>query len=155
MAWPIRSLYTCQMRRWVTVLLLGAGLVIAYVDRTNLSVALASADFREYFRLTDEQRGLLNSAFFWSYTLLQIPAGLIVDRFGVKRPITLALLFWCLMSAATSFATLLWQVVALRLLLGVGEAVVFPAGLSWIHRNIDEERRGLAAAIFVGGTKWG
>src|SRR5579871_1883426 len=143
------------MRRWVTVFLLAAGLVIAYVDRTNLSVALAAAQFKQYFHLTDEQRGLLNSAFFWSYTLLQIPAGFVVDRFGVKLPITLALLCWCLASAATSMAVLLWQLIALRLLLGVAEAVVFPAGLSWIHRNIDEERRGLAAAIFVGGTKWG
>src|SRR5690242_11961792 len=143
------------MRRWVTVFLLAAGLVIAYVDRTNLSVALATADFRQYFHFTDEQRGFLNSAFFWSYTLLQIPAGLIVDRFGVKRPVTLALLFWCLVSAATSVASVLWQLVALRLLLGVAEAAVFPAGLSWIHRNINEERRGLAAAIFVGGSKWG
>lgn len=143
------------MRRWVTLFLLAAGLIIAYVDRTNLSVALAAPDFKQYFHFTDEQRGFLNSAFFWSYTLLQIPAGLIVDRFGVKRPVTLALLFWCIVSAATSMATLLWQLVALRLLLGVGEAVVFPAGLSWIHRNIDEERRGLAAAIYVGGSKWG
>ena len=143
------------MRRWVTVFLLAAGLIIAYVDRTNLSVALAASDFKQYFHFTDEQRGFLNSAFFWSYTLLQIPAGLIVDRFGVKRPITMALLFWCVVSAATSMSTLLWQLIALRLLLGVGEAVVFPAGLSWIHRNIDEERRGLAAAIYVGGSKWG
>jgi MFS family permease len=143
------------MRQWVTVFLLGAGLVIAYVDRTNLSVALASADFREYFRLTDEQRGLLNSAFFWSYTLLQIPAGLVVDRFGVKRPVTIALLFWCVVSAATSSVSFLWQLLALRLLLGVGESVIFPAGLSWIHRNVVEERRGLAAGIFVSGTKWG
>jgi MFS family permease len=143
------------MRRWLTVFLLAAALVIAYVDRTNLSVALAAAEFKQYFHFSDEQRGFLNSAFFWSYTLLQIPAGFVIDRFGVKRPIALALLFWCLASAATSVATLLGQLVALRLLLGVAEAVVFPAGLSWIHRNIDEERRGLAAALFVGGTKWG
>jgi MFS family permease len=143
------------MRRWLTVFLLAAALVIAYVDRTNLSVALAAAEFKQYFHFSDEQRGFLNSAFFWSYTLLQIPAGFVIDRFGVKRPIALALLFWCLASAATSVATLLGQLIALRLLLGVAEAVVFPAGLSWIHRNIDEERRGLAAALFVGGTKWG
>jgi MFS family permease len=143
------------MRKWVTVSLLGAGLVIAYVDRTNLSVALASTDFRQYFRLTDEQRGLLNSAFFWSYTLLQIPAGLVVDRLGVRRPVAVALLFWCAVSAATSTAALLWQLLALRLLLGVGESVIFPAGLSWIHRNVGEQRRGLAAGIFVSGTKWG
>ncbi len=143
------------MRRWVTVFLLAMALVIAYVDRTNLSVALASAEFKQYFHFTDEERGFLNSAFFWSYTLLQIPAGFVVDRFGVKLPIAVALFFWCLASAATSMATLLWQLIALRLVLGVAEAVVFPAGLSWIHRNIEEERRGLAAAIFVGGTKWG
>jgi MFS transporter, ACS family, D-galactonate transporter len=143
------------MRRWLTVFLLAAALVIAYVDRTNLSVALAAAEFKQYFHFSDEQRGFLNSAFFWSYTLLQIPAGFVIDRFGVKRPIALALFFWCLASAATSVATLLGQLIALRLLLGVAEAVVFPAGLSWIHRNIDEERRGLAAALFVGGTKWG
>jgi MFS transporter, ACS family, D-galactonate transporter len=143
------------MRRWLTVFLLAAALVIAYVDRTNLSVALAAAEFKQYFHFSDEQRGFLNSAFFWSYTLLQIPAGFVIDRFGVKRPIAVALFFWCLASAATSVATLLGQLIALRLLLGVAEAVVFPAGLSWIHRNIDEERRGLAAALFVGGTKWG
>src|SRR5215469_466689 len=129
------------MRRWVTVFLLSAGVIIAYVDRTNLSVALASADFKHYFDFTDEQRGFLNSAFFWSYTLLQIPAGLVVDRFGVKLPITLALLFWCGASAATGSAGVLWQLIGLRLLLGVGESVIFPAGLSWIHRNVDEQRR--------------
>ena len=143
------------MRSWWTVILLSAVLITAYVDRTNLSVALASADFRQFFHLTDEQRGLLNSAFFWSYTLLQIPAGLVVDRFGVKGPVTLALLFWCIVSAATSSAGLLWQLLALRLLLGVGESVIFPAGLSWIHRNVGEQRRGLAAGIFVSATKWG
>ena len=143
------------MRRWLTVFLLTAAVIIAYVDRTNLSVALAAAEFKQYFHFTDEQRGFLNSAFFWSYTLLQIPAGFVIDRFGVKRPIALALFFWCLASAATSVVAVMWQLIALRLVLGVAEAVVFPAGLSWIHRNIDEERRGLAAALFVGGTKWG
>jgi MFS family permease len=143
------------VRRWLTVFLLAAGLIIAYVDRTNLSVALASADFRSFFHLTDTQRGLLNSAFFWSYTLLQIPAGLILDRFGVKVPVALGLLLWCGVSALTSSAGQLWELIGLRLLLGVGESVIFPAGLSWIHRNIDEQRRGLAAGIFVSGTKWG
>jgi ACS family D-galactonate transporter-like MFS transporter len=143
------------MRRWVTLILLTIGLIIAYVDRTNLSVALAAPEFRNFFQLTDEQRGFVNSAFFWSYTLLQIPAGLFVDRFGVKLPVTLALLLWCGASAATGSAGLLWQLIGLRLLLGVGESVIFPAGLCWIHRNVEERRRGLAAGIFVSGTKWG
>ncbi len=143
------------MRRWLTLLLLSMGLVIAYIDRTNLSVALAASGFRSFFHLTDAQRGVINSTFFWSYTLLQIPAGLLVDRWGVKRPITLGLFIWCIASAATGSAAALWQLIALRLLLGMGESVIFPAGLSWIHRNIEERGRGLAAGVFVSATKWG
>ncbi|MBV9506101.1 MAG: MFS transporter [Acidobacteriia bacterium] len=143
------------MRTWLTVVLLGAGLVIAYVDRTNLSVALASPEFRNFFQLSDGERGLLNSAFFWSYTILQIPAGLLIDRFGVKWPVMWGLLLWCAASAATASTAALWQLIGLRLALGIGESVIFPSGLSWIHRNIEERRRGLAAGIFVSGTKWG
>src|SRR3974377_1450596 len=113
------------MRLWLTLLLLSAGLVIAYVDRTNLSVALAALEFRNFFHLSDAQRGVVNSAFFWSYTLLQIPAGLLVDRYGVKRPVTAALFLWCLASAFTPTAAALWQLLGLRLLLGVGESVIF------------------------------
>jgi len=143
------------MRRWVTLLLLSSALIIAYVDRTNLSVALAAREFQNFFSLNDAQRGLLNSAFFWSYTLLQIPAGLLIDRYGVKRLVTLGLFLWCIASAATGSAAVLWQLIALRLLLGVGESIIFPAGLSWIHRNVEERGRGLAAGVFVSATKWG
>lgn len=59
-------------------------MVIAYIDRTNLSVVLALSDFKQLFHLSDMDRGLLNSAFFWSYALLQIPAGWLVDRYGAK-----------------------------------------------------------------------
>jgi MFS family permease len=143
------------MRRWSLVCLLAVGVIIAYVDRTNLSIALAAKEFKEFFHLTDSQRGLLNSAFFWSYTLMQIPAGFLVDRFGVRIPLALGLLGWCAVSAATSMAGALWQLVALRLTLGVAEATLFPGGLSWIHRNVEEQRRGLAVGLFVSGTKWG
>ena len=73
-------------RRWGVLALLSLGMVIAYVDRTNLSVALASADFKRAFQLSDAERGLLNSAFFCTYAALQIPAGYATDRFGVRMP---------------------------------------------------------------------
>jgi MFS family permease len=142
-------------RRWSIVTVLGCGLIIAYLDRTNLSIALASADFRQFFDLTDYQRGVLNSVFFWTYTAMQIPAGFLVDRFGVRVPLALALLFWSAIGAATSAAGSLWHLVTLRLLLGVGESVVLPGGLSWIGRHMKETQRGLAVGIFMSGTKWG
>ena len=80
-------------RRWSIVVLLCLGMVIAYVDRTALSVAIAVPEFREHFGLTDSQRGLMNSAFFWSYALLQVPAGWLVDRVGVKYPYAVRLHF--------------------------------------------------------------
>ena len=72
-----RSIYE---QRWIIIGLLSLGMIIAYVDRGNLSVALAVPDFIRSFHLSDTDRGTLNSAFFWSYAALQIPAGGAVDR---------------------------------------------------------------------------
>src|SRR5215813_1427814 len=98
-----------QTRRWIIIGLLSLGVIIAYVDRTNFSVALASKDFKALFRLTDVDRGALNSAFFWSYAFLQIPAGWLVDRYGVKFPYAIAYFAWSLISAATGLASGLTQ----------------------------------------------
>ncbi len=142
-------------RKWTLVTLLGLGVIIAYIDRTNLAIALASTEFKQFFALSDTGRGVLNSVFFWSYTVMQIPAGLLVDRFGVKRPLTVSFVLWCLVAAATGMAGAFWELVALRLMLGVAEASLFPAGLAWMAKHVEERQRGLAAGIFVSGSKWG
>ncbi len=143
------------MRKWTLVALLGLGVIIAYIDRTNLAIALASAEFKQFFALSDTGRGVLNSVFFWSYTVMQIPAGLLVDRFGVKRPLAISFVLWCMVAAATAAAGAFWELVALRLMLGVAEAALFPAGLAWLAKNVEERQRGLAVGIFVSGSKWG
>jgi MFS family permease len=130
-------------------------MVIAYIDRTSLSVAITVPEFRSYFGLSDSQRGLMNSAFFWSYALLQIPAGWLVDKWGVKYPYALSFLFWSVVSAGTGFARSLTALFTLRLLLGAGEATIAPASLRWIRMNIDESQRGLATGIYMAGTKIG
>ncbi|HEY2845989.1 MAG TPA: MFS transporter, partial [Bryobacteraceae bacterium] len=143
------------MRKWLLITLLGLGVIIAYIDRTNLAIALASAPFKEFFALSDTDRGVLNSVFFWTYTVLQIPAGLIVDRYGPKRPLAISFVLWCLVAAATAAAGAFWQLVTLRLMLGVAEATLFPAGLAWMAKHVEEHQRGLAVGIFVSGSKWG
>jgi ACS family D-galactonate transporter-like MFS transporter len=130
-------------------------MVIAYIDRTALSVAIAVPDFRDYFGLSNSQRGLMNSAFFWSYALLQVPAGWMVDRVGVKYPYAASFLFWSITSACTGFARSVTQLFVVRLLLGIGEATVAPASLRWIRMNIEEKQRGLAMGIYMAGTKIG
>lgn len=130
-------------------------MVIAYIDRTALSVAIALPEFRDSFHLTNSQRGLMNSAFFWSYSLLQVPAGWVVDRAGVKLPYAVSFLFWSGVSAATGLARSAEQLFAIRLLLGLGEATVGPASLRWIRMNVEERQRGLAIGIYMAGTKIG
>jgi len=143
------------IRKWAIVALLSAGMIIAYVDRANLSVALTVADFKAFFHLNDADRGLLNSVFFWTYALLQIPAGWVVDRFGVKRPYAVGFLIWCAISAVTGMVHTFWMLVAARLILGVGEAIVSPASLRWIGLHCHEKERGLAIGIYMAGTKIG
>jgi MFS family permease len=141
--------------RWLIVGLLCVANIIAYVDRTNLSVALAADEFKKFFQLSNEQRGNLNSAFFWSYAVLQIPAGALTDRFGVKWPLAIGFLAWSLISAATGWVDALWQLFACRILLGIGEAVITPGSLRWIRFHIDEKQRGLATGLFFAGAKFG
>lgn len=151
----MQSTLTSAARTWSIVVLLCLGMVIAYVDRTSLSVAIAVPDFRNYFGLSDSQRGLMNSAFFWSYALLQVPAGWLVDRVGVKYPYAASFLFWSAVSAATGFARTVTQLFTLRLLLGAGEAIIAPASIRWIRMNVAERQRGLAMGVYMAGTKIG
>ena len=64
------------MRRWAILGLLCLAFIAAYFDRVNLTVALSPKDFTSYFKLSDTDRGLLHSAFFWSYLPAADPGGL-------------------------------------------------------------------------------
>lgn len=141
--------------RWAVIGLLSVGMILAYASRSNISVALAEPEFIRSFHLSDTDRGLLNSAFFWAYALLQIPAGWVVDRYGVKLPYAISFVFWCIASAGTAFAQSVTQLFALRVTLGAGESVVAPASYRYIRTHFDEEHRGLAVGIYMTGTKIG
>ena len=144
-----------SLRRWTIVGLLCLAFIVAYFDRVNLSTAATDDNFKAAFKLSKTQIGLLGSAFFLSYTALQIPAGWIVDRYGVKVPFAIAFFVWSLFSAATAFVTSFSQLVGARLMLGVGESINTPAGMRWIRFNIPESRRGFAVGIYMAAAKVG
>lgn len=135
--------------------LLSIGVIIAYVSRTNLGSALAYKPFAYAFHLNNLQRGALGSAFFWSYAILQIPMGYLVDRYGVKRPYAISFFIWCIASAVTGLTHTFDQLMALRLLTGAGEAIVTPATYRWIRLNFPDSEGGRAVGIYVMGTKIG
>ena len=140
--------------RWSVVCLLSFGMVIAYTDRVNLSAVLT--EIGRDMGMDKERQGMAMSAFFWTYTIFQIPAGMLVDRFGVRVLYLGGFLLWSLASAATtliggSFALL----IVLRLLVGTGESVVTSSSLRYIRDHFEEKRRGLAVGIYMTGTKIG
>jgi MFS family permease len=141
--------------RWGILVLLAIGAVIAFVSRTNLASALTVPAFVGQFGLTDLDRGTVNSAFFWSYAVLQIPMGWIVDRYGVKIPYAICFLTWCLASAATGMMSTLYGLIAMRLVVGAAEAIVVPASYRWIRHHFAEGENGLAVGIYMLGTKLG
>jgi ACS family D-galactonate transporter-like MFS transporter len=144
---------TARNARWLVVALLTVGVIIAYTDRINLSSALP--EIRRSFPLSPESSGILLSAFFWAYTLLQMPAGWVVDRFGLKWPYAAGLFLWSAVSAATALVSLLNGLIAVRIALGIGESIVTPASMRYIRKNFAEHERGLPIGIFMSGTKYG
>jgi MFS family permease len=140
---------------WAVLVLLALGLMISHVDRTSMSAAFADHHFVQEFSLTHVQRGWLGSAMFWSYGLLQIPMGWLVDRYGVKWPYAICFLMWCLAAAATGVVTTLAALIVVRLMIGVAEAVVVPATYRYLADNFDETRKGTALGLYSVGGKMG
>jgi ACS family D-galactonate transporter-like MFS transporter len=139
-------------RRWGIGALLGAGVLINYIDRINLSVA--APQLKAEFGLDPAQLGLLFSGFFWSYALLQIPAGLILDRFGVTIVNRVGTCLWSLASVLVAFTGGFAGIFIARMLLGAAEAPGFPASAKATGYWFPRRERSAATAIFDAAAKF-
>jgi ACS family D-galactonate transporter-like MFS transporter len=139
-------------RRWRIAWLLGVGVLVNYFDRVNLSVSQGA--LHETFGISTVTFGYLLSAYSWSYALLQMPSGLLLDRFGVKRVGRISTILWSVASFAAAVSTGIGTFLASRLLLGIGEAPTFPANAKAIGYWFPQEERSLATAIFDAAAKF-
>jgi len=140
-------------RRWIVLALVFLGIVINYIDRGNLSVA-APWIMRE-FRIAPAAMGVLLSAFFWTYGVFQMPAGAVVDRFGIRRTYAAGFLVWSIASAAIALSRAPADITGLRLLLGLAEAVAPLASISFIRNNFAPQNQGLPTSIYISGQNIG
>ena len=138
--------------RWGVGVLLGAGVLINYFDRINLSVG--APQLQQEFGLTDGELGWLFSGFFWSYALLQIPTGMILDRFGVTSVYRVSAFLWSFASGATAFARGFIGILAARLVLGATEGPAFPASAKATGYWFPRGERATATAIFDAAAKF-
>lgn len=144
-----------QLRRWFVLLLLSFGIMIAFIDRTSISTALADHKFNAYFGLDPVARGWIGSAFFWSYGLAQMGAGWIVDRYGVKIPYAICFLAWSLAVALTGAVSSFTLLIVMRLVIGCAEAVVIPGTYRYIKDNFDDKWNGTTTGLTTLGNKFG
>jgi len=135
------------------LILLWLSVFLNYIDRSNLSIAAPL--LKGELGLSATQLGVLLSAFFWTYACLQIPAGWLVDRFEVKWIFAGGFLIWSAATAVTgvlhSFAALL----AVRVVLGMGESVAYPSYSKIIANHFPVERRGFANSVVASGLCFG
>jgi MFS family permease len=139
-------------RRWGIAFLLGFGVLVNYFDRVNLSVSQAA--LHQAFGISTVTFGYLLSSYSWTYAALQLPSGLILDRFGVKLVGRVGALLWSVASFGAAMATGLGAFLGARLLLGIGEAPTFPANSKAIGYWFPISERSLATAIFDSAAKF-
>ena len=120
--------------------LLALAMFINYADRGSLSVA--APVLRGQLGIGDGGMGVLLSAFFWSYTAAQPLAGSLVQRFDVRKVLAVGLGLWALATMLCGLVTGFVAILALRLLIGLGESVIYPANARILAEQAPERVRG-------------
>lgn len=138
-------------RRWRIALLLGFGVLVNFFDRVNLSVSQDA--LHASFGLSLITFGYLSSAFSWTYAAMQVPAGLLLDRFGVKTIGRLSTFLWSLATFGAALSTGIASFFAARLMLGVGESPTFPGNAKAIGYWFPKQERSLSIAVTDAAAK--
>jgi ACS family glucarate transporter-like MFS transporter len=141
--------------RWLLIFWMFVISAIAFLDRVNISVAGTSIAHEYGFDFV--KLGAVLSAFSWGYALFQAPGGRLADRFGPRRILALGTVWWAVFTALTAaiprgFALSVTTLIAVRFLLGVGEAVVYPASNRLVASWIPVRERGLANGLIFAGV---
>ena len=140
--------------RWFLVFWLFILSAVSYLDRVNISVAGHS--IAEEYGLSNVQLGYVFSAMLIGYALFQTVGGRLADRYGPRRVLTAGVVWWGIFTGLTALVPstirgALFLFIAIRFLLGAGEAVVYPSSNQFVARWIPAHERGMANGwIFAG-----
>jgi|SRR5579872_741003 ACS family glucarate transporter-like MFS transporter len=140
--------------RWMLVFWLFILSAVSYLDRVNISIA--GGAIADAYHLNNVQLGKVFSAMLIGYALFQTVAGRLADRFGPRRVITAGVVWWGIFTSLTAIVPAhvigaVFIFMAVRFLLGAGEAVIYPSANQFISRWIPTSERGIANGwIFAG-----
>ncbi|AIJ47659.1 putative sulfoacetate transporter SauU [Comamonas sp. PE63] len=139
--------------RWKIFLMMLFLISINYIDRASLSVAMPM--IAKEFDLSPAMQGLLLSSFFWTYAFMQIPGGMLADKYGPRSVIAGATLGWGLFQTIAAFTTGWFSLLLTRLGLGAAEAPIYPAGGKLNGIWMSQNERGRGATLLDGGAPLG
>ncbi len=149
---PFESENRIPRRRWRIACLLGLGVLVNYFDRVNLSVSQAA--LYTTFGISSITFGYLSSAYNWTYALCQLPIGVVLDKFGIRRVGRISTFLWSVASFAAAIATSVNGLFGARLLLGIGEAPIFPSSAKAVGLWFPPQERSFATALFDSAAKF-
>lgn len=141
-----------SQRRLRIAWLLSLGVLVNYFDRVNLSVSHVA--LITSFGITNIAFGYLSGAYNWTYAICQLPIGVLLDRFGIRRIGRISTFLWSIASFGAAITPSLGGFFAARFLLGVGEAPTFPANAKAIGDWFPPNERCFATAIFDSAAKF-
>lgn len=144
---------TSGQYRWLLVATLFLVNAINYADRT--SVTSVYALLKTDFGFTDVALGAMGSLFLWSYALASPLGGFLGDRVSRGRLIIGSLAGWSLITLLSGFAAAPWQLLALRVALGLVEALYIPAAFALVAEYHDQQTRGTAISMLILGNSVG
>jgi ACS family glucarate transporter-like MFS transporter len=128
---------------------------VAFLDRTNISIT--GLQISKEYGIGNQELGWIFSAFLIGYAAFQVPAGWLAARFGPRRVLTFGVLSWCaatlltgLLPMGVSQAILL--LVSIRLVLGAGESVIYPAANQFVARWVPLRERGITNGLILAGV---
>lgn len=136
-----------QREKWIMLLMIWLMMIVAYLDRIN--IAVAGPTMMRELHMTPMAFGSVLSAFTFGYALIQIPGGYLADKFGAKRLLVVALIWWSLFTGLTGVAASLGLLIAIRVLFGVGEGLENGAQFKLIADFFPSEERSAANGIFL------
>ena len=146
-------LMQAALHRWIPTISMLLVSLISYVDRNTL--ALLAPTILAETGLSGRQYGFIISAFSIAYMIANPLWGRILDRVGLRRGMSLAVLFWTLASASHALASGFMSFAVARAALGFGEGATFPGGLRAVMQTLPSGARGRGIAVAYSGGSLG
>lgn len=139
--------------RWMFALIFFLIGVIAYMDRANISYI--AQPMMEDLNMNKTQFGMLASVFAAGYALMQVPAGIMAEKFGPKKMLTFALVWWSAFTILTGVVKNHGLLYTMRFLFGIGEGPMYPSNAVFNTYWFAKSEKGRASSALLAGSYFG